>query len=290
MVAGLSELDTTAIPNSGSIARPGTDDRYRNASADAGRSAPADSGRRGQSRAGVVRNAHICHSRCARPEGGPERMGPGGCRWVQRRPGGGGLIGGIWDAGRPIRSPQGLGLEGAGGAKRAVVVDVVEHGRQAHAEHLLADGAQHELREEEPADAGEARVLVGEARTARVRLEPVGDVGRVAVLVADPRVAQQGELACLEDLAVDDPAPARRGLRDKLRGLRDELEPRADRGRETLRSRPLACGGPQRHERRVDHGTPDLRGGMGVVTHDADVTQGTPRAVRGRRGQTFSSC
>lgn len=182
------------------------------------------------------------------------------------------------------QSPEGFRLEGAGGAERTAVIEIVQHRRQAHGEHLLAGGAQHELREEVPADAGEARVLEGEARAARLWLEPVGDVGRVAVLVADPRVAQQGELACLEDLAVDDPAPARRGLRDKLRGLRDELEPRADRGRETLRSRPLACGGPQRHERRVDHGTPDLRGRMGGSRARCGCHSGNSSGCEGTTG------
>ena len=71
------------------------------------------------------------------------------------------------------------------GAKRAVVVDFIKHRGQAYREHLPADVAQ-QLRHEDPADAGEAGVLVGEARAASVGLEPVGDLCHVAAFVAGP--------------------------------------------------------------------------------------------------------
>ena len=48
----------------------------------------------------------------------------------------------------------------------AVLVEVIEHGGQAHAEHLAADVAK-QLRHEGPADAGEAGVVVGEAGARR---------------------------------------------------------------------------------------------------------------------------
>ena len=77
-----------------------------------------------------------------------------------------------------------------GGARRAVVAKVVENGRQAHGEHLLTDRAQ-QLGEEEPAHAGEAGVLVGEAGATGVRLDPVGDVGGLAVFVAELFMTQR---------------------------------------------------------------------------------------------------
>jgi hypothetical protein len=152
------------------------------------------------------------------------------------------------------------------GAKRAVVVEFIKHRRQAYGEHLPADVAQ-EFRHEDPADAGKARVLVGEARAARMGLKPVGDLRHVTAFVADPRPAQQRRLIHLKDLAVDDAAPA--GLR-----LRDEAELRAYDGGESFRPPAGAGSGPPRDERRVGHGPPDLRDGMGVVTHDADVAHG----------------
>jgi len=152
------------------------------------------------------------------------------------------------------------------GTKRAVVVKIIEHRGQAYGEHLPADVAQ-ELRHEDPADAGKAGVLVGEARAVGMGLEPVGDLRHVAAFVADPRPAQQRRLVHLKHLAVDDAAPA--GLR-----LRDEAELRAYDGGESFRPPTGAGRGPQRDERRVGHGPPDFRDGMGVVTHDADVTHG----------------
>jgi AcrR family transcriptional regulator len=65
-----------------------------------------------------------------------------------------------------LRRLQGLGREGARGAERAVVIEVVEHGGQAHGHHLPPDMAK-DLGDDEPADAGEAGVLEGEARAAR---------------------------------------------------------------------------------------------------------------------------
>jgi AcrR family transcriptional regulator len=64
-----------------------------------------------------------------------------------------------------LRRLHGLWREGAGGAEHAVVVEVVKHGGQAHGEHLGPDIAK-DLGHDEPADAGEAGVLDGEARAA----------------------------------------------------------------------------------------------------------------------------
>src|SRR5450755_1189656 len=165
-----------------------------------------------------------------------------------------------------IQSVQGLGGEGAGGAKRAIVVEIIEHGGQAHAEHLPADVAQ-QLRHEYAAESSEAGVLVAEAGAAGAGLEPVNDLCHVAAFVAGPRVTQQRRLVHLEHLAIDDTAPA--GLR-----LGDELEPRAYGGGDSFRPPARAGRGPQRDKRRVGHGPPDFRRGMGVVTHDTDLTHG----------------
>src|SRR5271166_1644352 len=167
-------------------------------------------------------------------------------------------------------------------AKHAVVVEFIKHRGQAYGEHLPADVAQ-ELGHEDPADAGKAGVLVGEARAAGMGLEPVGDLRHVAAFVADPRPAQQRRLVHLKHLAVDDAAPA--GLR-----LRDEAELRAYDGGEAFRPPAGAGRGPQRDERRVGHGPPDFRDGMGVVTHDADVSHGSSFGCEVDYEHHFYSC
>src|SRR5690348_12779817 len=173
-----------------------------------------------------------------------------------------------YGAGR-LASPQGLGPEGAAGAEGADLVKDIEHGRQAHTEHLLADVAQ-QLGHEDPADAGEASVVVAEAGAPGVGFEPVDDLCHVAALVASPRVAQQRWFAYLQYLAVNDAAPA--GL-----GLGQEPELRTGNGGEPFRPAAGAGHGPQRDERRVGHRAPDLRGGIGVVTDDVDLTHGISR-------------
>jgi hypothetical protein len=72
------------------------------------------------------------------------------------------------------------------GAELAFLVDIVQHRRETGAEHLLADGAQDHLREDEPTDAGESCVFVREAGTGLVGLEPVGDLCHVAAIVGEP--------------------------------------------------------------------------------------------------------
>src|SRR5882724_10614876 len=101
-----------------------------------------------------------------------------------------------YGAGR-LASPQGLGPESAARTEGAVVVEVIEHGWQAHTEHLPADVAQ-QLGHEDSADAGEAGVVVGEAGAPRVGFEPVDDLCHVAAAVAGPRVAQQRWLGHLQ--------------------------------------------------------------------------------------------
>src|SRR5258708_38088020 len=83
--------------------------------------------------------------------------------------------------------------------------------------------------------------------------------------MARPRVAQERWLVHLQYLAVNHAAPP--GL-----GPGEEPEPRADDGGEPFRPAAGAGHRPQRDERRVGHRTPDLRGGMGVVTDDVDLT------------------
>src|SRR5438067_8195268 len=110
-------------------------------------------------------------------------------------------------------------------------------------------------------------MVVGEAGAAVVRLDPVCDVGRRAVLLAFPGEPQQGRLAGLQDLAVDDAAPA--GV-----GLGDELEPGAGYGGEADRPGALPGRGPQRDEFGVGDRAPDLGRGMRVVVRDVDVGHG----------------
>src|SRR6185437_7273205 len=100
-----------------------------------------------------------------------------------------GLASERYGAVRPA-SPQGLGPEGAARAEGAVLVKVIEYGRQARTEHLLTDVAQ-QLGHEDSADAGEAGVVVGEAGAPGVGFEPVDDLCHVAAHIAGPRVAQQ---------------------------------------------------------------------------------------------------
>src|ERR1700722_20606341 len=66
-----------------------------------------------------------------------------------------------------------------------VLVKGIEHGRQARIEHLPADVAQ-QLGHEDPDDAGEAGVVVGEAGAPGGGVEPVDDLCHVAALVASP--------------------------------------------------------------------------------------------------------
>jgi hypothetical protein len=49
----------------------------------------------------------------------------------------------------------------------AFVIELVQDGGQPRGEHLLSHRAEYHLGEQEPADAGEAGVLVGEPVTAR---------------------------------------------------------------------------------------------------------------------------
>jgi RNA polymerase sigma factor (sigma-70 family) len=148
-------------------------------------------------------------------------------------------------------------------ARCARTVEVGQHGRQAHGEHLLTDRTK-QPGHHEPADAGETGVSVGEAAAAVTRLDPVGDLGHVTAVIAHPREAQQGRLAHLEDLAVDDAVPA--GLR-----LRDEPEFRAGDRDEALGPAARAGRGPPRDQVRVGDRPPDGGGRIRVVAHDADA-------------------
>jgi|SRR6266851_697411 len=112
--------------------------------------------------------------------------------------------------------------------------------------------------------------------------KPVNDLCHVAALVASPRVAQQRWLLHLQYLALDDAAPA--GL-----GPGEEAELRTDGGGEAVRPAAGAGHGPQRDERRIGHGTPDLRGGMRVVTDNVDLTHGISSGGRSGRRVTFFS-
>src|ERR1700729_76306 len=108
---------------------------------------------------------------------------------------------------RSKRAAIGAALGGSGGrsriarrlSPRAVGVELVEHGRQTDAEHLLADGAQ-QLRHQETPDTREAGLLPGEARTAVDWLQAVGDQRAIVVLAAAPGVPEQERLAHLEHL------------------------------------------------------------------------------------------
>lgn len=136
-----------------------------------------------------------------------------------------------------------------------------------------ANGAEN-LGHEEASGAGEAGVVVGEARFAVVGLESVGDLGHLAAAFVLPRVAQQRRLAHLQHLAQDDAAPA--GL-----GFRDELEPGADRGGEALRPGAGAGGRPPRDQLRIGDRTPDLLWRVRVVADDVDGTHGGLPVVAG---------
>src|ERR1700685_3660586 len=107
----------------------------------------------------------------------------------------------------------------------SVIVDVVEHGGDENAEHLLPTRSHHQLRQDESTDSFEARVLDHESRSTGVRRERVHNLQWSLPFVANPRVAQHRGLAHLEHLAFNESAPA--ALR-----LCNELEPRADNGGE----------------------------------------------------------
>src|SRR5271166_4538873 len=147
---------------------------------------------------------------------------------------------------------------------------VVQDGRQANGEHLPADRAE-QFGHDEPARTGEAGVVEGEAGTVVVRLDVVADVSGRAALLADPGEPEQRRLADLEDLAVDDAAPA--GHR-----LAHELEPGADYGGEADRPAASPGRGPPRDQVRVSDRAPDLGRGMRVIVHDVDVSHGSSRA------------
>jgi hypothetical protein len=74
--------------------------------------------------------------------------------------------------GNLTRGPSELRLQGAAGAEPAAVIEVGENSGQAGAQHLAADAAE-QLGHEEPFDAGEANVVIAEARAAGVRLKPM---------------------------------------------------------------------------------------------------------------------
>ena len=146
-----------------------------------------------------------------------------------------------------LRHPRDSGPEGAARAEGAVLVKVIEYGRQARTEHLPADVAQ-QLGHEDSADAGEAGVVVGEAGAPGVGFEPVDDLRYVTSLVAGRRVAQQRWLVHLQDLAVNDAAPAGLGLGEEpLR--HDGGEPFRPASRRRSRSTAARAPGRSRHAR-----------------------------------------
>jgi hypothetical protein len=110
------------------------------------------------------------------------------------------FAGAAWCGGAPV----------CGAAEVSLAGEAVEYRGQARAEHLRPDAAE-QPGHEQPADAGEAGVLVGEAGPGRVRCEPVWETPALRAYQSDMMdqftSMAAGILAARAGMRADHPEP-----------------------------------------------------------------------------------